>query len=241
MIPHQRYMRATDIGSVGGYFRPPLIDVLENIGIDKNDGNNIDNSEIKNSNNNYNTDNDIIRLGGAAIALGKGRDNHMDWMWMDGTEVRFTTLPWIERQLVREWRTYEWSRCNGDIDDFDDDDDCDLNVVNEDFNDDNGNYSLSNEGNAISNENTKHHNHDDETLDAKNNNKQINNKELVSLSEDDDDEEERLMDQLDTGEYERARTLAPRPLPRPEWEHATSCYMCQRSFGPTLHRHHCRR
>jgi hypothetical protein len=26
----------------------------------------------------------------------------------DGEEVRFTTLPWIERQLVKEWRTYDW-------------------------------------------------------------------------------------------------------------------------------------
>ena len=41
--------------------------------------------------------------------------------------------------------------------------------------------------------------------------------------------------------YNRARTMAPRALPRPMWEKATSCYTCRQTFGPALHRHHCRR
>ncbi len=74
----KKYVRATDIGSVGGYYCPPTGDNFF--------------ANFKDS-----------------VALGKGRDDHMDWMWMDGTEVRFTTLPWIERQLVNEWRTYDWT------------------------------------------------------------------------------------------------------------------------------------
>lgn len=137
----RKYLRATDIGSVGGYYCPP-------------------------------TDDSFIVDFQKSVALGKGRDHHMDWMWMDGTEVRFTALPWIERQLVNEWRTYDWTHSS---------------------------KSSTSEG------------------------------------------EELEYDEIDAGEYERARTLAPRPLPQPEWELASSCYSCNRSFNATLHRHHCRR
>lgn len=140
----RKYVRATDIGSVGGYYCPPTGD-------------------------NFFTDFQ------ESVALGKGRDDHMDWMWMDGTEVRFTTLPWIERQLVNEWRTYDWT------------------------------YS--------------------------------SHSSTSGVQELEDDEN----DHVDNEEYERARTLAPRPLPQPEWELASSCYTCNRSFNATLHRHHCRR
>jgi len=134
----RKYLRASDIGSVGGYYCPPT---------------------------------DIVDFQ-KSVALGKGRDNHMDWMWMDGTEVRFTTLPWIERQLVHEWRTYDWT-----------------------------------------------HPSKSSTVEG----------------------EELEYNEIDVVEYERARTLAPKPLPQPEWELASSCYSCNRSFNATLHRHHCRR
>lgn len=142
----KKYIRASDIGSVGGYYCPP-------------------------------TDEACMADIHKSVALGKSRDNHMDWMWMDGTEVRFTTLPWIERQLVSEWRTYDWT-CHPAY------------------------PGTCSEGDQV-----------------------------------EDDE----LDHVDVGEYERARTLAPRPLPRPEWEMASSCYFCNRSFNPALHRHHCRR
>lgn len=140
----KKYIRATDIGSVGGYYCPPTGDSFF--------------ADFQES-----------------VALGKGRDDHLDWMWMDGTEVRFTTLPWIERQLVNEWRTFDWT---------------------------------------------------------------VSLKSSISEVEDLEYDEN---DDVDVGEYERARTLAPRPLPQPEWELASSCYSCNRSFNATLHRHHCRR
>ena len=140
----KKYLRATDIGSVGGYYCPPA-------------------------------DNSFFSDFQGSVALGKGRDDNIDWMWMDGTEIRFATLPWIERQLVSEWRTYDWTHGS----------------------------------NFITSE----------------------NEEL----EYDDNEH------VDEGEYERARTLAPRPLPKPQWEMAPSCYSCNRPFSATLHRHHCRR
>lgn len=140
----KKYIRASDIGSVGGYYCPPA-------------------------------EQDFVADIHKSVALGKSQDGHIDWMWMDGTEVRFTTLPWIERQLVNEWRTYDWTRHS-----------------------------------------------DSGTLDG-------------------DEVEDGDLNHVSIGEYDRARTLAPRPLPRPEWELASSCYSCNRSFNPTLHRHHCRR
>lgn len=59
--------------------------------------------------------------------------------------------------------------------------------------------------------------------------------------DDDSEDEEEAFDTISPTEYQHARTLAPRPLPRPQWEKAPTCYACDRPFGPTLHRHHCRR
>ena len=97
----KKYIRATDIGSVGGYYCPPTGDSFF--------------ADFQES-----------------VALGKGRDDHLDWMWMDGTEVRFTTLPWIERQLVNEWRTFDWTLSSkpstADVEDleYDENDDVDI-------------------------------------------------------------------------------------------------------------------
>jgi hypothetical protein len=186
----RKYLRASDLGSVGGYFRPDIIS----------------SSDI----------NESIRIE-SSVALGKGKDNHFDWMWMDGREVRFTNLPWVERQLVHEWRTYEWTTCEDSGDGICVD-------LHDDPSPDDAHASTS--CNILA-----HKQQHEVTMIA------LDDAEDVK-SEDDDDEE---FDQADVGEYERARTLAPRPLPRPQWEHASSCYICQRTFGPTLHRHHCRR
>ena len=52
----------------------------------------------------------------------------MDYVWaIDGSEVWFTALPWIERQLVREWRTCDCQALPSDgvvdVEDVDCDDD----------------------------------------------------------------------------------------------------------------------
>jgi len=226
MIPHQRYLRATEIGSVGGYFRPELVlsDVMEVN----------DKHEIGNSRGNIRSEKNGKLIGDLTdtfVAMGKGRDDRLDWMWMDGTEVRFSTLPWIERQLVHEWRTYQWTTNNSSSG---------IDEEEEEY--------KSNEEDDGNNE-TKHDDSDPSKFGARRTNNESGNDTNESIanqhqntgnceSEDDDDEE---MDNLDLGDYERARTLAPRPLPRPEWEHANSCYLCRGMFGPTLHRHHCRR
>ena len=208
-MPHQRYKRASDIGSVGGYFRPPVLG--DSLGCGGTGDDNI--SSIGSL---FNADAAMVNVA-SSVALGNGRDNHMDWMWMDGTEVRFTTLPWIERQLVREWRTYEWTMT------------CDMEnqeVVREDGDGDG-----------------RKNNREDRTSNSSNVGHFESGIDIINMhpEEDKNSEDDEEIDQFEAGEYERARTLAPRPLPRPEWEHASSCYACQRMFGPTLHRHHCRR
>jgi hypothetical protein len=185
-------------------------------------------------------DDSVVKIE-TSVALGKGKDNHFDWMWMDGREVRFTNLPWVERQLVHEWRTYEWN--TNEI------------LVGED----NAGGSFCFEAPASDTSSTENANIDNKHESIKpvssicsNDLQKIDQSKHIAIdglhdgagareivSEDDDKEE--LDNRIDAGEYERARTLAPRPLPRPEWEHASSCYFCQGSFGPTLHRHHCRR
>lgn len=77
----------------------------------------------------------------------------------------FSSLSWVERQLVKEWRTYEPRGDEGD-------------------------------------------------------------------DGDDADEEE--------SEFRRARALIPRPAPRPIWRKADACTTCQKTFGPSRLRHHCR-
>lgn len=193
----RKYLRASDLGSVGGYFRPSVIS-------------------------SHTGDDSAITIE-SSVALGKGRDNHFDWMWMDGREVRFTNLPWIERQLVHEWRTYEWTTTNDSLagSDFLESSLCmesskelDCEVAND--------LQISNQIDTPGTKKSK-----------------IDDKDIEESPSHDADEEE--FNQVHSGEYERARTLAPRPLPKPEWEHASSCYICQKKFGPTLHRHHCRR
>ena len=41
-------------------------------------------------------------------------------------------------------------------------------------------------------------------------------------------------------DFDRARTLAPAPMPRPVWQKADICFECRKKFGPTRLRHHCR-
>lgn len=41
-------------------------------------------------------------------------------------------------------------------------------------------------------------------------------------------------------DFEKARTLVPKPHARPVWQKADNCHDCHKPFGPTLLRHHCR-
>ncbi|KAL7539657.1 hypothetical protein ACHAXR_009474 [Thalassiosira sp. AJA248-18] len=205
----KRYLRASDIGNTcGGYYLPPsfIHDVNNN------------NGTTSTNCNDDNDDDNFTTMKSVALGKDKGRDCHLDWMWAcDGTEVRFTTLPWIERQLVHEWRTYEWNTAS----------------TSSSFS-----SLLDPIKNGIDDSINRIQEHDDnEELED------VDHDEIIDHDDDDadNDKEEEVDIMNDKAEYERARTLAPRPLPRPQWEHASSCYTCHQPFGPTLHRHHCRR
>ena len=199
-LGHQ-YLRASELGNLlGGYYKPPVIDMFslqsqQAIGEIAGCGG----AEQATA------QTDATNSGCVSVVLsnGIGHDAYCDNMWCDGTEVRFTNLPWIERQLVAEWRTYEWSAVEKD----------DADCVSSECEKDNGR---------------------DMTPPA-----ESIDRETIRSDDDDDDEDDDGNEDVEY--YEQARTLAPRPLPRPQWENAGSCYACDRSFSPTLHRHHCRR
>ena len=104
----------------------------------------------------------------------------------------FSSLPWIDRQLVKEWRTYDLS-------------------------------NLVDSATVASTEEPRLDEHDDILVGDGADNK---------IDDDDADD--------DDHDYVSARTLIPAPLTRPPRENAKSCHYCDRHFGPTLHRHHCR-
>jgi hypothetical protein len=111
----------------------------------------------------------------------------------------FSSLPWIDRQLVAEWRTFDFSTS--------------ATIV----------ASSSSPllppppFNAIVAKSTT---------------------TLVVQQEDDDIDDDDMDDDLHS--FDKARTLVPKPLPRPTWQCAEYCFVCSKPFGPTRLRHHCR-
>lgn len=87
----------------------------------------------------------------------------------------FSSLPWVDRQLVKEWRT------------------CDY-------------------------------------LTFSTNTDRITDIKQSSLDE----------QRAEDADFEQARLLLPKPISRPPWENATSCYACRKLFGASRLRHHCR-
>lgn len=56
----------------------------------------------------------------------------------------------------------------------------------------------------------------------------------------DDDDDHDHDDDTEEVDFDRARTLVPRPIQRPVWQKAEVCLDCHKLFGPTRLRHHCR-
>lgn len=122
----------------------------------------------------------------------------------------FSSLNWVDRQLVQEWRTCDYTHkihLDTDLNTRTGDDDHEEHIITTEYNvdeeDSYGSY--------------KSHTSDESHPIA----------EQDYLSEEEDD-------------FEQAKFLMPKPAPRPSWEKASSCYTCQKLFGPTLLRHHCR-
>jgi len=210
-LGHQ-YLRASELGNLlGGYYKPPVFDVFS---LQSQQA-----SEIAGGGEQSTAQTDKTNFGCISVALSNATDHDAycdDNMWCDGTEVRFTNLAWIERQLVAEWRTYEWSVVKKE------DADCNSSEREKDEGRD-----ITPPAEPIDRETTRERSVEDDDRSSVSTSDEV--------EDDDDDGNE------DVEYYEQARTLAPRPLPRPQWENAGSCYACDRSFSPTLHRHHCRR
>jgi Lipase (class 3)/FYVE zinc finger len=103
----------------------------------------------------------------------------------------FSTLPWIERQMVQEWRSY-----------------------------------LPPDTTTVATIDGTHKYTDSSSDDN-----------IGSISDTSIGMEEEDM----TKEFDRARTLIPKPLSRPKWKMSDACMKCYQIFGPTCLRHHCRR
>lgn len=200
----KQYLRASDIGNLSvGYYKPPLFG--HQVGPQTEE-------EARGCNS----------IAGSTAAV-TTRDQHLDYMWAHtGDEVRFTTLPWVERQLVHEWRTYEWTTKEEDEQRLEHGLPASVDK------------SVSDDILAAV---EMHHAAEQLTTDAID---LTDLKKPGSGAEDEEEEDDDPFDAAGDEFYERARTLAPRPLPRPEWEHASSCFACQKAFGATLHRHHCK-
>ena len=97
----------------------------------------------------------------------------------------FSSLPWIDRQLVTEWRTCDYLSTRA------------MKQQRE----------LGDDGITFENLNRSKESLDDWSHDV---------------------------------DFEQARTLVPKPLSRPPWENAMSCYACRKPFGSSRLRHHCR-
>ena len=97
----------------------------------------------------------------------------------------FSSLPWIDRQLVAEWRTCDYLSTR-----------------------------------AIQQQ------------------RELRGGDLKSTNP--NPSKESLDDWSHDVDFEQARTLVPKPLPRPPWENAMSCYACRKPFGSSRLRHHCR-
>jgi len=140
----------------------------------------------------------------------------------------FSSLPWIDRQLVSEWRT------------INEEDTAYVAYAQRELYE---HYEkrvrcLQNDGKAVSKKKTASAtltmDHNASTLDT-NSSAEINDKGNYGA-----EDEDSSVDDFDDMDFSRARHLIPPPAPRPEWRHSPNCNICSDSFSSTLLRHHCR-
>ena len=140
----------------------------------------------------------------------------------------FSSLSWVDRQLVKEWRTCDYLTYRGDDDDDDDDDD-----------DKHINVNGAVDGDGVE-ENKNGAEQSNQETDLSQDDLDMN----IHMDTDTDIHMDTEMDMdmdtdMDTKAFEQARTLLPQPIQKPPWENASSCYQCRSRFGSKL-RHHCR-
>jgi len=129
----------------------------------------------------------------------------------------FSSLPWVERQMVREWRTY---------------------LPNEDGHNHQNHLEENQQQQQLDTTSSLDElmivadDNDDDDDDGDDDKDEENDSDIDCVVEEDD--------YCDEHEFDRARTLVPVPRPRPVWRHADNCQHCRKPFGPTLLRHHCR-
>lgn len=109
----------------------------------------------------------------------------------------FSSLPWVDRQLVKEWRTYDLSNLG----------EASPSSAMERVAEERGVDAAPSHGDGVASG--------------------TGEDQLVDHQDDDPD-------------YATARTVVPAPLSRPPRENASTCHYCDRPFGATRHRHHCR-
>lgn len=174
---------------------------------------------------------------------GQGQEIHLQEQYHHHRQIQlppFSSLPWIDRQLVREWRTYlpldvvnntnSSSSSGGGGDNM-------IHTNSGNTNSGNTNStSNNNNNNATSTSDSTDRNgsspterHADGRVGGFNDNNNNNDGAAGEEQEEEGDDD-----------FDRARTLVPSPVPRPRWQNADVCFDCHKPFGPVRLRHHCR-
>ncbi len=168
----------------------------------------------------------------------------------------FSSLDWVDRQLVKEWRTCDYmvtkqqlrQQCLDEQQQLQEQeqDNRRNSEMNEDIllcNDgDNPNYNENNDGESESesddyksfksSHDKQHYTEQDKDVAMQNS--------IYHDNDDNDDMDNYDDDKIGEDDFIHAKTFLPKPMPRPPWENATSCYTCRKTFNSTCLRHHCR-
>ncbi len=131
----------------------------------------------------------------------------------------FSSLNWVDRQLVKEWRTCE--------------------IITPKRKQPLHLSKSPKEGGTAT---TNSQNRNEEVNNDREESSKDENDNCIVCSEDgvnDGDDAIDVNDGEDT-DFDQARKIIPKPMPRPPWENAFTCYTCRKAFNSTRLRHHCR-
>jgi len=140
----------------------------------------------------------------------------------------FSSLRWVDRQLVKEWRTMDYSPTTivspSSSSAGEEEDDTGFETVTGCCDD---HYTTSSQQHTTTTNN--------DNTDTKNKTSSSNNPQHPNPSK------SHSRSSSSETEFDIARTFVPTPLPRPPWEKSHTCYACRQPFNNcTRLRHHCR-